>query len=301
MASRLDKVEQGFISQNKVLPSDLSLDIVTEIRKLKTSGAIILSVSAASPVFNSLLMQSLSILVHPEADPGARVTHQVKLTSEQELKIRFRVTEEGVYMVSIRLYNHHIRQSPLLLPVLGDLDQGLAKLGLLASSDNLHTTNQNVASDLSKNESESVIVQCQESSLTNVKIQEDSQSQKCLNCGNLVCLSGSYLKNPVVGIRSTWAVAEKYKDKMCTIVRIVRMRVLVLHDIDIDPGNTNDTLFQQCIMYRINTNSGKPRFTIDCHSPASLSSQKLISLLIDSQKQVTASMLLTCLNVRPNP
>ena len=175
MASTLDKVEQGFISHSEVLPSDLSLDIVTEVRKLKTSAAIILSVSAARPVFNSLLMQSLSILVHPEADPGAKVTHQVKLMSEQELKVRFRVAEEGVYMVSVRLYNHHIRQSPLLLPVLGDPDQDLAKLGLLASSDNLHTTSQNVASVLSQNESKSVIAQCQESSLTNVQFQEELQ------------------------------------------------------------------------------------------------------------------------------
>ena len=52
MASTLDKVEQGFISHNEVLPSDLSLDIVNEVRKLKTSAAIILSVSAASPMFN---------------------------------------------------------------------------------------------------------------------------------------------------------------------------------------------------------------------------------------------------------
>ena len=70
MASTLDKVEQGFISHNEVLPSDLSLDIVNEVRKLKTSAAIILSVSASRPVFNSLLMQSLSILVHLEAAPG---------------------------------------------------------------------------------------------------------------------------------------------------------------------------------------------------------------------------------------
>ena len=52
VASTLDKVEQGFISHNEVLPSDISLDITTEVRKLKTNAAIILSVSAASPMFN---------------------------------------------------------------------------------------------------------------------------------------------------------------------------------------------------------------------------------------------------------
>ena len=51
--------------------------------------------------------------------------------------------------MSVRLYNHHIRQSPYLLPVLDDPEQGLAKIGLLRStSDNLYTTSQSVASEL---------------------------------------------------------------------------------------------------------------------------------------------------------
>ena len=56
--------------------------------------------------------------------------------------------------MSVRLYNHHIRQSPYLLPVLDDPEQGLAKIGLLgSSSDNLNTTSQSVASELNSSSS----------------------------------------------------------------------------------------------------------------------------------------------------
>ena len=93
--------EQGFISHNDVLPSDLSLDIVTKVGKLKTSAAIILSVSADRPVLDSYLRKSLSILVHPEADSGTKVDHQVKVTSEQEFMIRSGMNTLDVIVVKI--------------------------------------------------------------------------------------------------------------------------------------------------------------------------------------------------------
>ena len=148
--NRNKTIEQGFISYHGVLPSDLSIDLDTntELRNLKTKAAIIISVSANRPVFNPFLMKSLSILVHPEADPGAKVLHQYKVTGEEELKIRFKVWEEGVYMVSVRLYNHHISQSPILLPVLDDPAQCLAKLGLVVlNSVKINTPIQSVISE----------------------------------------------------------------------------------------------------------------------------------------------------------
>ena len=141
--------EQGFISHNEVLPSNISLNLVTEIRKLQTKAAIVLSLTADRPLFNSFLMKSLSILIHPEGDPSVKVPHQHKITGEQELKIRFKVQEEGVYLVSVRLYNHHIRQSPLLVPVLNDPVHGLAKLGLtMSGADNPDSSFLSAASEL---------------------------------------------------------------------------------------------------------------------------------------------------------
>ena len=149
-SSSEDKVpEQGFISHNEVLPSDISLNLVTEIRKLHTKAAIVLSLTAERPLFNTFLMKSLSIIIHPEGDPSVKVPHQHKITGETELKIRFKVQDEGVYLVSVRLYNHHIRQSPVLIPVLNDPVYGLAKLGLtMSGADNPDSSFLSAASEL---------------------------------------------------------------------------------------------------------------------------------------------------------
>lgn len=151
----VDKVfEQGFIRHNEVVPSDISLDLVTEIRKLHTKAPIILSLTADRPIFNSFLMKSLSILIHPDGDPSVKVPHQQKMMGEKELKVRFKVQDEGVYLVSVKLYNHHIRQSPVLVPVLDDPDQSLAKLGLaLSSADNPDSSVLSAASELDTSES----------------------------------------------------------------------------------------------------------------------------------------------------
>ena len=144
-----DAPKQGFICQNDVLPSDLGLNLVTEIRKLHTKAALLLSISADRHLLDSILLKSLTILIHPEGDPSVKVPHQQKMKGDQELMVRFKVQVEGVYLVAVRLYNHHIRQSPLLVPVFVDPDQGLAKLGLtVSSSDNPDSSIQSVTSEL---------------------------------------------------------------------------------------------------------------------------------------------------------
>jgi len=144
-----DAPKQGFISQNDVLPSDLSLNLVTEIRKLHTKAAILLSVSGDRPLLDSILLKSLTVLIHPEGEPSFKVPHQQKMKGDQELLVRFKVQDEGLYLVSVKLYNHHIRQSPLLVPVFVDPDQGLAKLGItVSSSKNPDSSIQSVTSEL---------------------------------------------------------------------------------------------------------------------------------------------------------
>ena len=155
MASTSDDADapeqgKGFICQNDLLPCDLSLSLVTEIRKLYTKANLLVSVSADWPFrFNSSLLKSLTILIHPEGDTSVKVPHQQMMKGDRELLVRFKVQDEGLFLVSVRLYNHHIRQSPLLVPVFVDPDLSLTQLGFtVASSDNSDCSIQSATSEL---------------------------------------------------------------------------------------------------------------------------------------------------------
>ena len=58
------------------------------------------------------------------------VYHQKKIESSQEMKMRFRSIQRGIYTVSAKLYGVHITNSPLMIPVDDVPEELLAKVGL---------------------------------------------------------------------------------------------------------------------------------------------------------------------------
>ena len=143
----------GFLCRNNVHPWDLTLEVSSGFHKLRTGGFVILSVSSDKPVFSETIKKSLVTLVSLTADSESSentvINVQRKVAEdEKEMKLRFKVPKEGVYLVTVKLYDRHVTNSPLQLPILDNLEESLSRVGItlasIASSSDLDITAQSV-------------------------------------------------------------------------------------------------------------------------------------------------------------
>ena len=143
----------GFLCRNNVHPWDLTLEVSSGFHKLRTGGFVILSVSSDKPVFSETIKKSLVTLVSLAADSesfeNTVINVQRKVAEdEKEMKLRFKVPKEGVYLVTVKLYDRHVTNSPLQLPILDNPEESLSRVGItlasIASSSDLDNTAQSV-------------------------------------------------------------------------------------------------------------------------------------------------------------
>ena len=118
----------GFISQNNLLPSDLTLELASNLLKVKTGGTILLSICSNKPVSQQAFLKVSTSILHEMS--SEEVYRQKKIESSQEMKMRFRSIQRGIYTISAKLYGVHITNSPLMIPVDDVPEELLAKVGL---------------------------------------------------------------------------------------------------------------------------------------------------------------------------
>ena len=141
----------GFLCRNNIHPWDLTLDVSSGFHKLRTGGFVIMSVSSDKPVFSEAIKKSLVTLVSlstadSESSENTVINVQRKVAEgEKEMKLRFKVPKEGVYLVTVKLYDRHVTNSPLQLPILDSPEESFSRVGItLASSSDLDITAQSV-------------------------------------------------------------------------------------------------------------------------------------------------------------
>ena len=118
----------GFVSQNNLLPSDLTLELATALLKVKTGGTILLNVCSNKDVSKQVFLTIFSSILHENST--GEVYRQKKIESLHQMKMRFKAMERGVYTISVKLYGFHITNSPMVIPVDDVPEELLAKVGL---------------------------------------------------------------------------------------------------------------------------------------------------------------------------
>ena len=127
----------GLVSHNDALPSDLSLELVTGISQLKPETAILLKVTSPKPILKDLILSKLSVsVVNAFTRDDSSVKFQKKICSPSEMMMRIKASEEGQFEVSIKLYGHHVTNSPVIVPVMDDPENHLAEIGIFQSDQN---------------------------------------------------------------------------------------------------------------------------------------------------------------------
>ena len=124
----------GLICHNDAHPSDLTLELVTGITQLRPGATIVLKLTSPKPILKGLVLSKLSISVANaiKCDKSS-VKFQKKVCSPSEMMMRIKAPEEGQFEVSTKLYDHHVLNSPVILPVMEDPEKHLAEIGIIMS------------------------------------------------------------------------------------------------------------------------------------------------------------------------
>jgi len=125
----------GCIRHGDLYPSDLTLELTTKLRDIKTGAKLIFSVLAKKPVSKRMFNNMLTIAIN-HMDSNTTIKEQTKITSQEELKFRFPVNLKGNYNVSVKLFNSNISNSPMLIPVVDNPEELFAEAGISCSGDN---------------------------------------------------------------------------------------------------------------------------------------------------------------------
>ena len=124
----------GLICHNDAHPSDLTLELVTGITQLRPGATIVLKLTSPKPILKGLVPSKLSISVANAIKcDKTSVKFQKKVCSPSEMMMRIKAPEEGQFEVSTKLYDHHVLNSPVILPVMEDPEKHLAEIGILMS------------------------------------------------------------------------------------------------------------------------------------------------------------------------
>ena len=126
----------GCIRHGDLYPSDLTLELTTKLRDIKTGAKLIFSVLAKKPVSKRMFNNMLTIAIN-HMDSNTTIKEQTKITSQEELKFRFPVNLKGNYNVSVKLFNSNISNSPMLIPVVDNPEELFAEAGISCSFGNL--------------------------------------------------------------------------------------------------------------------------------------------------------------------
>ena len=121
----------GLLYHDDVLPSDLTLELVTGITQLKTGAVIVLKVTSPKPILKDIILKKLSInIVNIMSGDESSFKFQKKIFSPTKMMMRVKTSEEGQYVISTKLYGHHVTNSPVTLPVMDDPEKHLAEMGI---------------------------------------------------------------------------------------------------------------------------------------------------------------------------
>ena len=127
----------GLVCHDDVLPSDLSLELVTGITQLKPGAAIMLKVTSLKPILKDIILTKLSFsAVNAITSDDSSVKFQKKISSPSEMKMRIKASEEGQYVISTKLYGQHVTNSPVIVPVMDYPEKHLAEMGIFLADIN---------------------------------------------------------------------------------------------------------------------------------------------------------------------
>jgi len=120
----LDPADLGYFTISNVCPSDLQLDLITPISSIETGSKVKCSISCVKDM-PTVIFQFLkcTVSLYPEVHFPVEV-------GPSGLDFSFDLPVPGRYLVAVKLYDQHIDDSPMLLPVSDCALSTLSKIGL---------------------------------------------------------------------------------------------------------------------------------------------------------------------------
>ena len=131
----LTKESLGYLKIRELKPEDLSLDFTNPISSLNVNSTVQLKISSNVQKIKPSSVQSLRVEVKNKGK-------LVDVESSHWSQFSFNASAVGDYEISATLYDKHIKESPMAIPIVTDARAVVEKLGLtlLADSDQVLKT-----------------------------------------------------------------------------------------------------------------------------------------------------------------
>ena len=120
--SKCDASQLGFLALNGIVPSDFVLEMVSLLPEMCTGSRIGFAVQRSKKK-NSIVDSFLKFYVEHEGKPVEISTD--KSPNSSFMIFSFEPQSYGQYIISTTLYGHHVLGSPLIVPIVDDIQTKL--------------------------------------------------------------------------------------------------------------------------------------------------------------------------------